>query len=123
MMARNSKEDLIIQDRKVDSENEWNVGLALQRLGYEFDYQHYLGGRGVRGSVIVDFLVYTNPLPVPLFVHGEYWHTGTKAMEDQLQMQYIESRMRGTWDTPVIIWGNQCETEEDALAIVREKLG
>lgn len=122
-MARNSKEDLIIQDQKVDSINEYNVGLALQKLNYEFDFQHYLGGHGVKGSIIVDFLVYTPLKPTPLFVHGEYWHKGPQAMNDELMIQSLQSRMHGVWNEPVIIWGNECDTEEDALAIVRKKLG
>lgn len=122
-MARNSKDDLIIQDQKVDSENEWNVGRALQKLGLEFDFQHYLGGAGVRGSVIIDFLVYTPIKPTPLFVHGEYWHTGAMAMEDTLKLQMVNQKMRGVWNDAVIIWGNECETEQEALQTVRQKLG
>ena len=98
----------------VDSLNEANVAMALDRLEFDYAYQYDFGIRGVAGSQIIDFLVYTLPRPTPLFVHGEYWHTGGFAIEETIKMEQIKSTMRGTWADPKVIWGDQCETVDDA---------
>jgi len=64
-MARNSNTELVINGIKVDSVNEYNVATALTNLGFEFAYQYYFGQRSIRGSQIIDFLVYTTPKPTP----------------------------------------------------------
>ena len=121
-MARNSKDDLILNGIKVDSINEYYVGQALEKLGLEYAYQYYSGGAGLRGSQIIDFLVYTDPKPTPLYVHGDYWHGGQYAQETELKESLINSKMRGTWNMAVVIWEHECETEEQAYNAVRTKL-
>ena len=121
-MARNSKDELTLNGIRVDSINEYNVGLALNKLGLEFAYQYYVGGAGIRGSQIIDFLVYTVPKFSPLFVHGEYWHGGQYAAETELKAGLINSKMRGVWNMAVVIWEHECETEEQAYNAVRAKL-
>ena len=98
-------DDLIIQGKPVDSVNEYNVGIP-----------------GVRGLIIVDFLVYTTPKPTPLFVHGEYWHSGRFRAESEFQQAALNQRMRGTWAEAVIIWEHQCETIEDAINALKNSL-
>ena len=71
-MAQNQNEKLTVRGIVVDSINEKNVAVALDKLGYEYAYQKYLGAGGIRGTSIIDFLVYTVPKPTPLFVHGAY---------------------------------------------------
>jgi len=115
-------DELIIQGKPVDSVNEYNVGIALDRLGYEYEYQKYVGIPGVRGLIIVDFLVYTTPKPTPLFVHGEYWHSGRFRAESEFQQAALNQRMRGTWAEAVIIWEHQCETVEDAINALKNLL-
>jgi hypothetical protein len=122
-MARNSNEKLILNGIKVDSENEFFVGKALTTMKLEYAYQYFLGGAGIRGSQIIDFLVYTAPKPTPLFVHGAYWHGGTYAQETALKEADLNARMRGTWADSVIIWEHECETEDTAANAVRQKLG
>lgn len=122
-MARNSSDELIVHGIKVDSINEYNVALALDAMKLEYAYQYYFGEIGLRGLQIIDFLVYTDPKPTPLFVHGEYWHTATYSQETALKEMNLSARMRGTWAEPVIIWEHECETEEDALNAVRQRLG
>jgi hypothetical protein len=121
-MARQSNEELTVHGIKVDSINEKYVALALEKLGLEFAYQYYSGGAGLRGSQIIDFLVYTDPKPTPLYVHGDYWHGGQYAQETELKESLINSKMRGTWNMAVVIWEHECETEEQAYNAVRTKL-
>ena len=122
-MARQSDAELTVHGIKVDSINEKFVALALDAMKLDYAYQYYLGGVGIRGSQIIDFLVYTNPKPTPLFVHGAYWHTATYSQETALKEADLNARMRGTWADAVIIYEHECETEEDAARTVRQKLG
>jgi len=115
-------EQAYIQGHSVGSVNEANVAIALDRLGFEYEYQKLFGMSGIRGSQVIDFLVYTLPKPTPLFVHGRYWHSGSRAAEDELKMAEMMSRMRNHWSDPVIIWEEECETVEDAVNAVRQEL-
>ena len=111
-----------IQGQYVSSVNEAYVAEALDVLGFTYQYQYQVGLTGVRGSQSIDFLVYTVPKPTPLFVHGRYWHTGKMALEDELKMAELTSKMRGHWAEPVIIWEEECESVEDAMNAVRKAL-
>lgn len=115
-------DQILIQGIAAGSTNEVNVAYALSKLELQFDYQYVYGIYGVRGSQIIDFLVYTVPKPTPLFVHGRYWHTGKRATEDKLKMAELESQTHRFWDTPVIIWEEDCETVDDAIEAVRKEL-
>ena len=111
-----------IQGMTAGSQNEVNVSVALTMLKLEYEYQYIVGLAGVRGSQIVDFLVHTSPKPTPLFVHGEYWHSGKKAVEDQMKLAELWSRMRNVWDEPLIIWGEDSETIDDAYNWLKKEL-
>ena len=108
-----------IQGKAVGSVNEMYVAKALDTLKLEYIYQYQYGLINVRGSQVIDFLVFTVPKPTPLFVHGTYWHTGKKAQEDQLKMQELSTRMRNQWNDPAIIWEDECENFESALNNIR----
>lgn len=111
-----------LQGVKIGSQNEANVAEALDKLELAYEYQYIVGLMGVRGSQIIDFLCYTVPLPTPLFVHGEYWHSGKLAAEDELKMHELMTMTRNKWAEPVIIWGEESETVEDAVNAIRKAL-
>jgi hypothetical protein len=115
-------EKIRIQGHSVGSQNEVNVAMALDQLNYTYEYQYLIGLTGVRGSKVIDFLVYTIPKPTPLFVHGEYWHKGKKAVEDELKLTEIATQSRNHWAEPKIIWGEDCETVEDAYKTLQKLL-
>lgn len=106
----------IVKGIVVDSINEANVAMALDRMELEYEYQYNFGIRGVAGSQIIDFLVETMPRPTPLFVHGEYWHTGSFAINEAIKMEQLKSVTRGTWADPKIIWGDESNTVDEAYA-------
>ena len=122
-MARNKSDELVVHGTRVDSINEYNVAQALDKLNMDYEYQYIFGMAGIRGSQIIDFLVYTLPKPTPLFVHGEYWHSGKFAADEALKLADIDMRMRGTWAQSVVIWEHECEDEDQAFNSLREKLG
>jgi hypothetical protein len=121
-MARQSDESLIVHGIKVDSIQEYYIARGLDKMNLEYAYQYYLGGAGIRGSQIIDFLVYTDPKPTPLQVQGEYWHGGVRAADEALKEADINARMRGTWANVIMIYENECSTEEQAFKTLQEKL-
>ena len=104
---------------KKATKNEANVALALEheKLPFLFQY-YYMGGRDVLGGYVLDFMVIT-PRWVPLEVFGEYWHTGQMASGDRLKIAILAQEFGRE---PVIIWGNESDTYELALAAVRKKV-
>lgn len=104
--------------------NEYNVAMALYRLNYVFEFQVSIaGGRSIAFGIVLDFLVETAPLPTPLWVHGEYWHTGTRRARDLRQQDIVKEYMQGSILEPVEIWGNESETIELAMSTLRRRLG
>ena len=92
--------------------NEYNVGIALQKLELRFMFQVQLFGGKMRGGQVLDFLVW-NPFPIPLQVFGDYYHSGQLGADDNFNLKVI----RNHYGVDVeIIWGSDSETPEDALS-------
>lgn len=114
-----------IQGMMPDSKEEYWVALALYRLHLDFQFQHQLfGGRKYKGGQVVDFWVYTVPLPTPIFVQGWYFHyaTAEKAAQSKLALMYLEGRLRGKAMKPVEVFDIEMPTPEDAFQVVKRKL-
>jgi hypothetical protein len=119
-----SPEDVpgLINGKTAGSSYEWNVARALWTLGWEqFDYQKSLfGGRGVRGGVVLDFVVPTRPAETVISVIGEYWHRDTDA--DKIEELKILSYMGH--GTRILRPGTpESATYELALQFCSQKLG
>ena len=101
------------------TKNEFNVASALTywKIPYHFHFEIY-GGSGVRGGFVIDFLV-ENPFETPLEVFGEYWHIGAMAEEDRLKLDMLRSYFGYE---PIIIWGDESDTIEDARDVVKLKV-
>lgn len=98
---------------KAASLYEYNVSLALDSLGFDYIFQvNIFGGRMELGGIVLDFLVDTVPLPTPLWVHGEYWHTGAAREKDLYQQAQIEDQMGNQLMPAIEIWGWQAATPE-----------
>lgn len=114
-----------IQGMMPDSKEEYWVALALYRLHLDFEFQYQLfGGRKYKGGQVIDFWVFTNPLPTPIFVQGWYFHyaTAEKAAQSKLNLMYLEARLRGKAMKPVEIIDTEIPTPEDAYIVVKRKL-
>lgn len=122
-MARLLKKEFIVHGQLADSENEWNVAQALDHYGMDYEFQYYFGLSRTRGSQIIDFLVKTAPKPTPCNVSGTYWHTGRYAAEEAIKEVDVNMRMRGIWAPIQLILEPECETIEDAIEVVGERLG
>ena len=109
-----------------DSKEEYWVALALYRLHIDFRFQYQLfGGRRYKGGQVVDFWVYTKPLPTPILVQGWYFHyaTAERAARSRMNIVYLESRLRGQANKPVEVFDTEMPTPEAAYYVVKRKLG
>jgi len=114
-------ERVIIQGHVVASKEEGFVASALKRFGWDFVYQQpFFGGRQIAGGFVVDFLVITAPLPTPVWVQGEYWHSGAQAERDKLNQALLRSKIKG-YAPAVDLWGenlsDQDETDQTILKV------
>ena len=114
-----------VQGIMPDSKEEYWVALALYKLHIYFVFQYQLfGGRKYKGGQVVDFWVYTMPLPTPILVQGWHWHysTAEKTSQTKLNLMYLESRLNGKAMKPVEIIDTEIPTPDDAYIVVKRKL-
>ena len=114
-----------VQGIMPDSKEEFWVALALYKLKIDFVFQYQLfGGRKYKGGQVIDFWVYTMPLPTPIFVQGWYFHysTAEKTAQTKLNLMYLESRLAGKANKPVEILDTEIPTVDDAYMVVKRKL-
>jgi len=112
-----------VQDRKA-SLYEYNFAWALDKRGLDYAFQFdILGGRLLKGGMVIDFLVFTVPLSTPVWIHGEYWHMGKQAMIDKYQKAILDYVMAGEVRPAKIYWGVDVATKDLALAKVRRDFG
>lgn len=75
------------------------------------------GGSRLPGGLIIDFVIYT-PVPIPVMVNGEYWHRDEdENFANEAEIMFVFGR------PPVTIWGNECQTFDDAVGTVQRKVG
>ncbi len=102
---------------------EWNVSIALTRLDIPFMFQFQLGGgRTTRGGMVLDFLALTTPLSTPIDVRGNYWHQPQQRVEDDLQLALMNHYGKGRFAEPVVLYGSQLQTIEQAYSTVKREL-
>ena len=114
-----------VQGIMPDSKEEYWVALALYKLKIDFVFQYQLfGGRKYKGGQVVDFWIYTVPLPTPLLVQGWYFHyaTAEKTSQTKLNLMYLESALNGKAMKPVEIIDTEIPTPDDAYIVVKRKL-
>ena len=114
-----------VQNIMPDSKEEYWVALALYKMHIDFVFQYQLfGGRKYKGGQVVDFWVYTMPLPTPILVQGWYVHDSTaeKTAQTKLNLMYLETRLAGKAMKPVEIIDTEIPTPDDAYIVVKRKL-
>ena len=114
-----------VQGIMPDSKEEYWVALALYKLHIDFVFQYqFMGGRKYKGGQVIDFWVYTMPLPTPILVQGWYFHyaTAERAAQSKLNIMYLESRLNGKAMKPVEVFDTEMPTPDDAYIVVKRKL-
>lgn len=105
----------------VGSSAEGRLYLGLLRAGYQQEQVEIqtsiLGGRGTLGGQVVDFVVYM-PTPIPIELDGRWWHKNSG--EEFVARAGIVNEYGVE---PVVIYDDEVETVEQAVATVIRKLG
>jgi hypothetical protein len=118
VVAEPTEEVGLVQGMTPDSKEEWWVALALDRLGVEYLFQvPVLGGRRLRGGIVVDFLLMLPPSQVPLNVKGAYWHR--QEQEERLYDALLEE-IYGV--PPVNLNTEDLTSKEATYQVVKESL-
>lgn len=119
-----SEQPVVIQGIQSTSKYENNFAAALVKYGWQFEYQVSLfGGRDVQGGTVVDFIVYTVPLPTPVYVGAEYWHSGERAEREKVLFALIAARLRRYYQMPLQFGSEDVGTKEDAERTVLREFG
>jgi hypothetical protein len=105
------------------SKNEGYLAWAFDYYDWPFRFQVPLFGGRVQGGMVLDFLLFTVPLPTPVPLNGRAHHTQKNREEDDFRMTTLVTRMAGKYKKPVIIWDDQVPTFKAAQALVLEKFG
>jgi hypothetical protein len=106
---------------KSASSYEYFFSLALDKFELTYLFQvSYWGGRTMRGGIVLDFLVFTQPLATPVWINGEYWHRAGRAQEDFLQQILLDVFSQGQLAPAKTYWGKDVEDFEAAVSTVRK---
>jgi len=112
----------LIRGQTPGSVQEWRVALALNRMRMGYEYQKsVLGGRALRGGQVIDFWVYTVPLPTAVYVQGEYWHGGKKVIVDLLNVEKLKEAYNGQLYVELVP-ERELSSVDHALATLRRRL-
>jgi hypothetical protein len=88
------------------SSYEYYVSVALDKFGLDYLFQvDYWGGRRLAGGMVLDFLVFTEPVPTPIFVQGAYFHQGERRSVDSFQAAQLQHLFHGQV-RPALFWYN-----------------
>lgn len=112
----------LIQGREPGSVQEWRVAQALGRIKMRFIYQFEIFDASVRGGIILDFLVQTNPLATPLEVDGQYWHRGERSSKSIMRQVILDDYFRGKAQPLVVLYGKDLATPGLADSAVRRAI-
>jgi hypothetical protein len=111
-----------IHGEPAGSTEEWRVSQALNKLDLGYEYQiDLVGGNKLPGGQILDFLVFTKPLPTPIYINGDYWHRAS-AQNDALKQAAVVNELGGFVQPPKVFWTHQLTSIQDAIDLLRREL-
>ena len=112
-----------VQGIMPQSKPEWRVAMALDALGFEYQYQRSIGGgRSIRGGQVVDFWIYTAPKPTPAFVQGAYWHKQATSSEDDIKQAKVQHLYAGRVMPNLLLEEKYLGSVASATAYLRREL-
>ncbi len=101
---------------------EYNFAMALERYELEYQFQvSFMGGRRLLGGIVIDFIVFTVPLPTPVYIDEQYWHKGGRSEIDWLQRVLVHYYMRNALAPVLVLYREDVETIDAAIAAVRRE--
>jgi hypothetical protein len=111
-----------LQGKQVQSKEEARAGVALEIIELNYTYQYSIfGGHNLRGGQVVDFMLWTNPLPTPLYIQGGYWHRNRA--DEKFKIAKAKTLFGGRVNDPIELWDHELQSIDDAVKILREKVG
>src|SRR4030042_495821 len=111
----------LIQGMVPDSVEEWRVSNSLTKFGWDYIYQaSVMGGRNLRGGMVIDFLVETVPAQTALYVNGEYWHGSKTEQKDRLMQAMTFGILKLLVE---VVTGDQLETQEESDSVILNIFG
>lgn len=106
------------------SSYEVNFAMALEDAGLEYLFQvEYWGGRSLPGGMVLDFLVFSEPMRTPVYINEDYWHSGQRAEIDKLQQATLELFGAGRTAPVLALFRQDVENYAVARKTVREEFG
>lgn len=112
-----------VQGIMPDSKEEYFVAKALDRLKVDYTFQYSVaGGRALRGGQMVDFMIYTVPLPTPVQIKGEYWHKWARGAQSQFDLLMLENMLKGYARKPIAIWTYELPNIDAAYQVLKRKV-
>jgi len=114
--------DMYIQRKKATAP-EWRAGKALDKLGLTYAFQYSILGGRTAGGQVIDFFIYTVPLPTPMNIQGEYWHRAAKNYRDTLKMNQANDLFNNSANQLVMAWERDLGSVDDAYATMKRLLG
>ena len=106
--------------KPIDSIEEWRWILASLYYQVNFEYQmNVAGGRNIAGGLVLDFMMYTQPLWTPVSIKGRYWHTGRTEVEDLIREATLAEVYKGRIFPLVSIYSDELPDLETAKIVFR----
>lgn len=112
--------EMFLQGRKATAP-EWRVGMALNKRGLKYDFQKSILGGRVSGGQVLDFFIYTVPIPTPLNVNGNYWHRLSKSFDDNLKKARANEMFGNAAQMMVEVWESDMPSVDAAYAELDKK--
>jgi hypothetical protein len=124
MPALHNPEDNVglVQGKQPDSKEEWWISQALDHYKIPYIFQYEIFGGHVRGGLILDFLVLTQPLSTPLEYDGGHWHEGQLGSEDRMRQIIIDRHFGGSVNPLKVFYEKDIPSRDDAFSMVRSEL-
>ena len=109
--------------KAIGSTEEWRWILASMHYKVEFEYQMDIaGGRNIAGGLVLDFMMYTQPLWTPVSIKGRYWHSGRTEVEDLIREATLAEIYRGKVFPIVSIYDDELPDLDAAKEVFRRTI-
>lgn len=115
----------LIQGKSVDSMPEVYFAIALEKYGWEFEYQaSFFGYQFTRKGLSIDFRVFTIPKQTFVFLDGSWWHGSPNARErDKFERVKLFAAAKKYAYEPVVVIASEAETQDLADGTVSKLFG
>lgn len=112
----------LIQGIMPDSIEEWRSAVAIASIGFDFEFQYTVNGGYFPGGQVIDFWIYTEPLPTPAWVDGGHWHGRPTEAQDEFKRNMVQLIYSGRVMPNVVVKAEDLTSVPVAKTIWRKEL-